>query len=101
MKKENQLIISQLAEEDLKDAKEFYNSKKEGLGDELVSEIDDKLKRIVNNPKQYPKVKKDIRKALTNRFSYGIYFVFKDYIINVLSIFHTSRNPDIWKRGNI
>ena len=31
MKKENQLIISQLAEEDLKDATEFYNSKKEGF----------------------------------------------------------------------
>ena len=98
MKKENQLIISQLAEEDLKDAKEFYNSKKEGLGDELVSEIENTLKRIVDNPKQFPKVKKDIIKALTNRFSYGIFFVFKHYIINVLSIFHTSRNPDIWKK---
>ncbi len=100
MKKENQLIISQLAEEDLKEAKEYYNSKKEGLGDEFVSEIEDTLKRIVLNPKQYPKVKKDIRKALTNKFPYGIFFVFKSYIINVLSVFHTSRNPDIWKRRN-
>ena len=100
MKKENQLIISQLAEEDLKEAKEYYNSKKEGLGDEFVSEIEDTLKRITLNPKQYPKVKKDIRKALTNRFSYGIFFVFKNYIINVLSVFHTSRDPDIWKRRN-
>jgi len=78
--------------------KNFITLKKEGLGDEFVSEIEDTLKRIINNPKQYPKVKKDIRKALTNRFSYGIFFVFKNYIINVLSIFHTSRNPDIWKK---
>ena len=80
--------------------KNFITLKKEGLGDEFVSEIEDTLKRITLNPKQYPKVKKDIRKALTNRFSYGIFFVFKSYVINVLSVFHTSRDPDIWKRRN-
>jgi len=58
MKEEYQLIISQLAEEDLKDAKDYYNSKKEGLGNELIYDVEATLKKILLNPKRYPKVKK-------------------------------------------
>jgi plasmid stabilization system protein ParE len=94
------LIISELAEEDLRDAKSYYESKRTGLGEELVEEVEITLNNIVANPKQFPIVKKDIRKGLVNRFPFAIYFVFKNYIINVLSIFHASRNPTVWKKRN-
>ncbi|MBN1252629.1 MAG: type II toxin-antitoxin system RelE/ParE family toxin, partial [Bacteroidales bacterium] len=93
-KKEIKLIISTFAEEDLKEAKEYYNSKKEDLGDEFVEEVEKTLKRILLNLQQYPKVKKEIRKALTDKFPFIIFFVFKSFIVNVLAVFHTSRKPN-------
>jgi len=93
----NKLIIGPFAEEDLKQAKEYYESQKEGLGDEFVDEVEKTTEKIVQNPLQFPKVKKDLRKASVQRFPFGILYVFKDSLINVLSIFHFSRNPKIWK----
>jgi len=46
-----EIIVTPFAEYDLKDALDYYNSKKPGLGDDLVSEIDSVFKMIENNPK--------------------------------------------------
>ena len=86
------LIISPFAELDFEEAKSYYNIQREGLENEFIEELEDTLKRIKNNPKQYPKIRKKIRKAIVRRFPYGIFYVF-----NILAIFHFSRNPKIWK----
>ena len=41
-----EIIITSFAEYDLLDALEYYNSKKTGLGDELVDELDKVFKMI-------------------------------------------------------
>ncbi|MCK4662797.1 MAG: type II toxin-antitoxin system RelE/ParE family toxin [Bacteroidales bacterium] len=91
------LILSPFAELDLEQANSYYNIQREGLEDEFIEELENSLKRIKNNPKQYPKVLKEIRKANVRRFPYGIFYVFRDNVINILAIFHFSRNPKIWK----
>jgi len=94
-----ELIISPEAVEEFNASIEFYKSKKENLDIEFVNEIEKTLDRIVANPEQFPKVKqKPIRKALVNRFPFGIYFAQKDSIINVLAIFNFSRNPKRLKK---
>ncbi len=65
-KNKNELIISELAEKALKEAKDYYQSKRDGLGDELIEEVELTLSNIVSNPKQYPIVKRDIRKGLVD-----------------------------------
>jgi len=93
-KKKYEIIISPEAESELIVSKEFYENKKEGLGKEFVQEIDKTIDKIVENPEQFPKVKrKQVRKANVNRFPFGVYFAVKDTIINILSVFHFSRNP--------
>lgn len=94
---ENKLVIGPFAEEDLKEAKEFYELQKEGLGDEFVGEVEKTIEKIIDNPLQFQKVKKDMRKVGVTRFPFGVFYVFRDSMINVLSVFHFSRNPKIWK----
>ena len=65
---DNKLIIGPFAEQDIKDAKEHYNLKQEGLGNELVNEIENTINKIIKNPMQYPKVKKDMRKQVSIDF---------------------------------
>lgn len=93
-KKLYEIIISPEAEEELMLSKEFYERKREGLGKEFVNEVDSTIIRITDNPEQFPKTKrKSVRKANINRFPFGVYFAVKDILINILAVFHNSRNP--------
>jgi len=94
----NKLIINPFAEVDIKDSKEYYDLEQDGLGDKFVEDVEGTLERIKQNPMQYPKVKMDMRKAGLKKFPYGIFYVFRDSVINILSVFNFSRNPSIWKR---
>ncbi len=40
----------------------------------------------------------DVRKAVARRFPYCIYFRERDQRIIVLAVFHSARNPAIWKQ---
>jgi len=94
----HKLIIKAFAELDAIDAANWYNEKREGLGEEFVLALDAKINAIQRNPTHFQVVYKNIRRALTERFPYGIFFIVEDEIIYVLAIQHTSINPKIWKK---
>ncbi|HKK81398.1 MAG TPA: type II toxin-antitoxin system RelE/ParE family toxin [Prolixibacteraceae bacterium] len=94
----HKLIIKAFAELDAIDAANWYNEKGEGLGEEFVLALDAKINAIQRNPTHFQVVYKNIRRALTERFPYGIFFIVEDEIIYVLAIQHTSINPKIWKK---
>lgn len=88
------LIIKPNAVKMLKEAYEWYEDKRIGLGDEFLDEIDacyDKLELI---PEAYQKIKKDIRQIVVKRFPYVlVYEIFEKEII-IYAVFHTSQNPE-------
>lgn len=91
------LLISDDAEEDLKDAVEWYRLANSGLEGKFTKAVESCLESIRRNPNQYPLVYKDVRRALLHKFPYGIfYFVFDETIV-VQACFHTSRNPSDWQ----
>jgi len=92
------LIIKPLAEEDAKDAANWYNDKKEGLGNEFLLALEASLNAIQRNPNQYQVVYKGLKRALTVRFPYGVFFTVEEDTIYVLAIAHTSRSPKTWKK---
>lgn len=91
------LIINPFAQQDILDAREWYNQQKKNLGDELLLEVKQSIISIENNPFQYPEVKESIRKAIVNRFPYSIFFTISTSTINIFALFHTSRNPKVWE----
>jgi len=92
------LIINPFAEQDLEEASSWYDSEKENLSIEFITEVDKVLLRITHNPFQFPVIKNNIRKALVNRFPFTIFFYVDKDIVNVFAVFHTYRNPIIWKK---
>jgi len=50
------------------------------------------------NPLQFAVVYKDVRRALTERFPFGIFYIIEKDTIYVLAIIHTSRSPKVWKK---
>lgn len=85
------------AKEESEESKEYYESKRLGLGKEFAQEVDKTLQRIEETPEQFPEVYKTVRRALLDRFPFCIFFRLKETVIQVIAIFHTSRDPEKWK----
>ncbi len=92
------LIITPFAEEDAKDAASWYNEKREGLGNEFLLALEAALNAIQRKPNHYQVVFKGLKRALTVRFPYGIFFTVEEDVIYVLAIVHTTRSPKVWKK---
>lgn len=92
------LIINPFAEIEIKETRNWYNLQKDNLGEEYLQEIKKTAIRIPENPFQFPKIKKKRRKVVVNKFPFSIYFYINELTINVFAVFHTSRNPMIWKQ---
>ncbi|MEA2043067.1 MAG: type II toxin-antitoxin system RelE/ParE family toxin [Bacteroidota bacterium] len=95
---EYRLIIHPFAELELEEAKDWYSLQQGNLGNEFVIEIDKIIIRIIENPFQFSKEKKQIRKAVVKRFPYSLFFYEDNFTINIFAVFHSSRNPVIWKK---
>jgi toxin ParE1/3/4 len=76
---------------------EWYERQRVGLGLEFEEQIERVLADIVAHPKRSPLVLRDIREAMVRRFPYCIYFRFRHGRLIVLSVFHTSRDPNVWQ----
>ena len=55
-------------------AKDYYNSKSDGLGKRMVNEVDLMLHKVAIIPKTYSKRYRDIRAAKMPSFPYLIYY---------------------------
>jgi len=56
------------ADWELREALNYYDSQKPGLGDDFLDELQKTLERVVNFPKAQPRVGKAIRRSRTHRF---------------------------------
>lgn len=92
------LVIRPEAEADLAEAYAWYEQRRQGLGQDLLREVERKLDNLQSLPESFPLVYKDVRRALTKRFPYGIYFLIDNARVVVIAIFHAKRNPKSWQR---
>ena len=95
--KQYRIVITEIAEIYILIGKNWYNSQQNILGDEFITEVENKIKVIQSNPYLFSIIKKNIRKALLKRFPFGIYYFVIDDVINIFAVIHFSRNPKIWK----
>lgn len=79
------------------EAAEWYEAKKPGLGAEFVAEIDRCLERAAERPDGFPVVHHGLRRAAVRRFPYCVYFRDDTRQIRVFAVFHTSRDPMVWR----
>lgn len=76
-----------------KDAYDWYEEQRQGLGEIFLDELDNCYKKLESNPASSPKIMKNYRQARLKRFPYVILFEIIKTDVVVLSVFHTKRNP--------
>lgn len=91
------LIIRPEAEADLAEAFEWYETRVTGLGLEFIRTVDSLFNSIIRNPQAYPVVDKNVRRALTRKFPYQVFYLADPDRVVIIGIFHASRNPQRWQ----
>jgi plasmid stabilization system protein ParE len=64
---------------------------------EFMERIDDALSRIVRNPQLYTIVYRTLRRVTVRRFPFAVFYEVTADEIQVVAVFHSRRDPEIWK----
>lgn len=91
------MIIRPEAEADLANARDWYERQRAGLGAEFLLCVEEVLERIGRTPEMYRVVHHDVRRVLTRRFPYAVYYRIAVNEVVVLGILHTRRDPREWQ----
>ena len=89
------LIVRKEAEKDLTSASEWYENQRKGLGHDFLLCVEAKINTLIDNPKMYQKIYKNVRRALIRKFPYGIFYIIAKDTIVILAVLHCRRSPQI------
>jgi plasmid stabilization system protein ParE len=92
-------IFARPARSELIDAQDWYEHESSGLGRRFRAAVDAMVQRMSANPRQFPVIYKNVRRALLRRFPYALMFVIEaDETLTVIACFHGSRDPAHWQK---
>lgn len=92
-----QLIWHPAAQGELIAARDFYNSRVLGLGEDFLDSVDNAVRKIELSPDSFPFVEGSIQRCRVARFPYCLYFRQFESTIELLVVMHHHRHPDYWK----
>jgi plasmid stabilization system protein ParE len=90
--------FTEAARAELIDAQEWYEAEAPGLGRRFRAEIDSVVRRMADNPRQFPMVFKTLRRARAKKFPYSLFFLIEPDTLLVVACFHSSRDPRHWQK---
>ena len=67
------------------------------MGSKFLDEVLRVLSAISGQPEGVPVVHREIRRAVTRRFPFGVYYLVGRTDLVVLAVMHGSRDPASWK----
>ncbi len=91
------LVLRPEVERDIANAHDWYEDCIPGLGADFLAVIEFALDTIREAPDRFPSVYRNVRRALTRRFPYSIFFVREGDRISVLAVMHSAREPGKWR----
>ena len=92
------VIFAPAARAELIEAQDWYEGEAPGLGRPFRQAIDVLAERMSANPRQFPVVFRNVRRALLRRYPYSLLFVIGDEALTVIACFHASRDPSHWQK---
>jgi hypothetical protein len=84
------------AEIDILEAATWYENERAGLGGRFLSGVRETLRRVELTPRGYAIIFKDVRRALVDRFPFGVFFFVEGETATVIAVMHLHRRPASW-----
>ena len=86
------LVIRPRAEADLREAQNWYENQRAGLGAEFLAEIDATLQVLIRDPQRHAVYYRGFRRVLARRFPYKLFYRLEDGRLIVFRILHVRRD---------
>ncbi len=86
---------------DIQHTYDWYELQAKGLGERYKSQVKKQINSLKKNPHLFSIKYKELRCKKVDKFPFLIHYKINDELktINIFAVFHTSRNPEIWKRN--
>jgi plasmid stabilization system protein ParE len=91
------VILDPEARAEFDDGYDYYEGERAGLGERFAGTVQVVLLRIGTTPRLHQTVFGDVRRAVVRGFAYCVYYREESGQVRVLSVFHASRDPSIWR----
>lgn len=91
-------IYRPAARKEFNEAVDWYAERSVAVAERFVDAVTRTLDHIEQRPELYAKVLINVREALVQGFPYCIYYEVEEQWIDVIAVFHTSRDPEVWQR---
>ena len=91
------VILRPEAQDDVAQAKDWYERQREGLGDEFVEAVDRVFARLSATPEIHRIVFKDVRRTKPRCFPYVVYYRVLPDRVEVIAVVHGRRDPGVWQ----
>lgn len=91
------LILRDLAEADIRDAYEWYETEEEGVGETFLAAVRASLTQILFSPYRFPLVHENRRRKLLHPYPYALYFKVEGDDVTIVACCHTRRDPEVWQ----
>ena len=85
------------ANEELKAAAVFYESRQEGLGESFLQRVSEGFGLIRRHPFVGQPLFDDFRRLVTRQFPYSLVYRVENDRVFVIAVAHWSRRPNYWK----
>lgn len=91
------ILLRPEAEQDLSDARDWYERQRVGLGGQFLLQASAALEQIADRPGMDDVVWNDLRSRRLRRFPYLVYYRVLSDGIEVVAVLHGSRDPAAWQ----
>lgn len=92
-----QLVIDPLARDDVAEARDWYDGRQPGLGDEFVQEVNAAVGRFRNQPLVHAPFYRTLRRAVLRRFPYIVLYRVDGTTVTVVGVRHGRSDPRGWQ----
>ena len=89
--------VLEVARQEFDEAFEYYESRKQGLGEDFRKAVREQVQKIASHPDAWVLVRPGIRKCLGSRFPYDVIYQKSRVNILILALAHRKRRPLYWQ----
>lgn len=89
--------VGPVALAELADAILFLDDRRAGAGEKLRSAVDAAVLRIAEMPHTWPRVAGGLQRAPVRGYAYWIVYAYSPGRLDILSVFHSRREPRNWR----
>jgi toxin ParE1/3/4 len=92
------VFLDRRAEEDIDSAAQWYAEERLELALEFLNAVDAAFDLIAQFPQAYQEVAPGIRRVLTRKFPFCVYYTIDDKRLTVFAVLHASRSSETWQQ---